>query len=230
MNVASAGKVPSQSDGNPSRQQRRLGRTRRRLCDAARSVFAEKGLDLTTVDDITERADVGKGTFYYHFSDKQDIIGALLKDVLSELTARINERCHEAKSLHELLDAMIRVHIEFFASRWEDFVLYYQGRADLTLQKGYEGIETPFIDYLKCIESHVDSVISAPIPDVVLRRLAMAVAGFLSGYYSFAVVASEGEDVDKQFSSLRRALVASLVRFVTEALPDTGSDSESIPS
>lgn len=53
-----------------SRQDRRTRATRRRLLKAARELFAEKGMDLTTIDDITQRADLAKGTFYYHFSDK----------------------------------------------------------------------------------------------------------------------------------------------------------------
>ncbi len=47
--------------------------------DVARSVFAEKGIDPATIDDITERADVGKGTFYYHFKNKEEIILAIFE-------------------------------------------------------------------------------------------------------------------------------------------------------
>jgi len=50
------------------RQSRRVKATRLKLLNAARDMFAEKGFDSTTIDDITERADVGKGTFYYHWS------------------------------------------------------------------------------------------------------------------------------------------------------------------
>jgi len=57
-----------------TRQQLRVSRTRQKLLDAASNLFAEKGLDLTTIDDITERADVGKGTFYYHFKNKEGLI------------------------------------------------------------------------------------------------------------------------------------------------------------
>lgn len=209
----------------PSRQQRRVTKTRQKLLDAARSVFANKGFDLATVDDITERADIGKGTFYYHFDNRQDLVQTIIKGVLDDLGQRMGKACKGKEELPEILDAMIGAHIEFFSERWEDFVLYYQGRADLTLNEGYEGIQTPFIDYLKVIESLVDSAISRQIPDPVLRRLACAIAGFISGYYSFAVVTTTGEDVDKTLVSLRSAFVSSLVRFINEALPDTGSES-----
>ena len=99
-------------------------------------------------------------------------------------------------------------------------MLYYQGRADLTLDEGYQGLEPAFLIYLNTIEQLVDQVISEPISKERLRRLACAVAGFISGYYSFASVASDEDNVDESFRSLRSAFVFSLVRFIREALPD----------
>ena len=208
-----------------TRQQRRVSATRKKLLDAARMVFAEKGMDSTTIADITERAEVGKGTFYYHFKDKEGVIGALMKGLIGELAAAIEQKCSEIEDLSELLDTMIGVHIEFFSNRWEDFVLFFQGRGDLYLKESYRGIETPFIDYLETMENLIDSVIRYRIPKHILRRVACAAAGFVSGYYSFAVILSEDKDVDKTFRSLRGALVASLTRFISEALPAAASRS-----
>lgn len=204
----------------PQRQQRRTHATRQRLLDAARAVFAYKGLDLASIDDITERADVGKGTFYYHFSSKERLIKELIKSVLGELVATIDDRCQGSTDLTGLLDTLIGAHIEFFSTRWEDFVLYFQSRADLTLQEGYSGIETPFINYLDRIEALLASVISYHLPKPVLTRLACAVTGLVSGYYSFVVIASTDEDVDEALRSLRGAMVASMARFIMEAAPD----------
>lgn len=205
-----------------SRQARRSGRTRAKLIQAARSVFSERGLDLTTVDDITERADLGRGTFYYHFGSKSELIRQMIREILEELTDRIETKCAEQETLGAILDALIGAHIGYFQNRWEDFVLYFQGRADLTLERSYEGIETPFLDYIQCIERVIDNALSQPISKPKLRRLACAVAGFISGYYSFASVATEDEDIDQSFAALRSAFVASLTRFVTEAMPSDG--------
>jgi AcrR family transcriptional regulator len=202
-----------------TRQQRRLSATRLKLLSAARSVFVEKGLDATTIADITERADVGKGTFYYHFKNKDGVVAELIRDLLGELVAAIENRCSAISDVSELLDTLIGVHIEFFSNRWEDFVLYFQGRGDLYLKESYAGIETPFLDYLTTIEDIIDAAIRYRLPKQVLRRIACAAAGFVSGYYSFAVISSEDEDVDKIFRSLRGALVASLTRFISEAMP-----------
>jgi AcrR family transcriptional regulator len=207
-----------------TRQQRRASITRQKLLDAGRSVFAEKGLDSATIADITERADVGKGTFYYHFKDKNDVIAELIKSVMGELVAALETKCSQISDIALLLDTIIGVHIEFFSNRWEDFMLYFQGRGDIHLEEGYEGIEGRYLSYLQSMENLIESTVRGQISKQTLRRIACAAAGFVSGYYSFAVIASEDEDVDKTLQSLRGALVASLARFINEALPQTDVD------
>jgi AcrR family transcriptional regulator len=215
---------PPRAPRDVTRQQRRASRTRQRLLDAARRVFAERGLDLTRIDEITESADVGKGTFYYHFGSKTELINDLIRQVLDELCAKMNEKCSGIESLAGLVDAMVQAHIEFFSARWEDFVLYFQSRSDLALEQGYDGIETPFLQYIEHIESLLTGVVKRRLPRAVLRRIACAVAGFVSGYYSFAAIASNDENIDKTFRPLRRAIVASLVNFVQEAARSAETD------
>jgi len=207
-----------------SRQSRRTSATRNKLIQAAREVFAEKGFDLTRIDEITNRADVGKGTFYNHFKSKEGLIRQLISEVMNELNSEMEKKCLGITDLPQLLDKIIGVHIEFFSNRWEDYVLYFQGRADLHLQEGYSGIETPFIGYLETIEVLVDSSVKSRLPKPVLRRIGCAVAGFVSGYYSFAVITPSDEDVDETLRSLRGALVAGLVRFIKETLPPANMD------
>ncbi|MEV4566188.1 TetR/AcrR family transcriptional regulator [Nonomuraea sp. NPDC049419] len=53
---------------------RRVRRTRRLIQEALVALILEKGYDAVTVTDIIERADVGRSTFYAHFTDKQDVL------------------------------------------------------------------------------------------------------------------------------------------------------------
>src|ERR1700690_3713611 len=64
---------------NPAhgRRERRSAGTRERLFRAALDLFARKVFTETTVEDITEAADVGKGTFFKYFSSKDHILLAL---------------------------------------------------------------------------------------------------------------------------------------------------------
>ncbi|MHC4244974.1 MAG: TetR/AcrR family transcriptional regulator, partial [Planctomycetota bacterium] len=62
-----------------NRSQKRASRTRKRLKEAALDVFSEKSVDAATVEEITEKADVGKGTLYQHFDDKEQIVITLVE-------------------------------------------------------------------------------------------------------------------------------------------------------
>jgi len=58
------------------------GKTRERLVSAAMELFARKGFDKTTVDEIVARAGVAKGTFYLYFKSKDDLIKELAFEVM----------------------------------------------------------------------------------------------------------------------------------------------------
>ncbi|HLJ42079.1 MAG TPA: TetR family transcriptional regulator, partial [Candidatus Acidoferrales bacterium] len=58
------------SSARGGRRERRRTETRERIFRAALDLFAERGFMETTVEDITEAADVGKGTFFNYFPTK----------------------------------------------------------------------------------------------------------------------------------------------------------------
>jgi AcrR family transcriptional regulator len=68
----------SESAVSGGRRDRRRHRTRAALVAAARTVMARKGVEPTTIADITEAADVGFGTFYNYFKSKDEIVRAVV--------------------------------------------------------------------------------------------------------------------------------------------------------
>jgi AcrR family transcriptional regulator len=65
------------------------GATRERILEAAADVFGEKGYYGAAVDDIVRASDTSKGSFYFHFPNKQGIFAALLEHLTGRLTARV---------------------------------------------------------------------------------------------------------------------------------------------
>jgi AcrR family transcriptional regulator len=62
----------------PGTPDRRVRRTRAALHEALMSLMSEKGYDALTVQDVIDRADVGRSTFYAHYTGKADLLGDLL--------------------------------------------------------------------------------------------------------------------------------------------------------
>jgi len=59
------------------RRERRSCETRERIFRAAMNLFRDHGFHRTTVEDITDAADVGKGTFFNYFPSKEHVLGVL---------------------------------------------------------------------------------------------------------------------------------------------------------
>lgn len=67
-----------------TRHQRRRMQTRQQLIRAAVELVLEKGYAAVSIQDITDRADLGRGTFYIHFKDKEDVLWSAIQDGLRE--------------------------------------------------------------------------------------------------------------------------------------------------
>ncbi|WP_455907688.1 TetR/AcrR family transcriptional regulator [Streptomyces hydrogenans] len=79
---------------------RRVRRTRAALRQALVELVLDKGFHAVTVEEITERADVGRATFYAHYRDKEDLLVGVVRDL--------------AEDRERLLPAVRQAHAEGF--------------------------------------------------------------------------------------------------------------------
>jgi AcrR family transcriptional regulator len=78
---------PRQPPARSGRRERRREETAQRLLDAAVRLFADHGYANTTVEAITEAADVGKGTFFNYFPGKELVLAALAQRQVEKIAA-----------------------------------------------------------------------------------------------------------------------------------------------
>ena len=71
---------------------RRTQRTRQALSDALIALIQEKRYETITVQDICDRANVGRSTFYAHYQDKADLLASNFQQVMESLGSRIEWR------------------------------------------------------------------------------------------------------------------------------------------
>lgn len=231
---ASSGGSPGSSSGDElaevpakDRAQRRAGRTRQRLLNAALEMFSDKGVDPTTIEEITERADVGKGTFYRHFSGKNEVVLALVEDAVDHLVELMSppplvppvqpqpmQRQGPSK-LEDALSEILAAHARFFQEHTDEFVLLFQGRVLLKLQREIgEDLDAPYQRYLAEIEHRIGPLTVQPVDRIKIRRLSCAVAGFVSGFFSFAMIGMKPEEIEQSLAPLRVAFLAALSTFL----------------
>ena len=92
----------------PDRQARRRETTRAKLLDAAKALFARQGVGSTRIQEITDEADVGFGSFYNHFPSKEALIEAVLADIVAAQGAEIDALTAHLDDPAEIISAAHR--------------------------------------------------------------------------------------------------------------------------
>jgi len=92
----------------PGRRERRAAETRERIFRAALRLFAERGFVATTVEDITEAADVGKGTFFNYFPSKEHALAAFGEMQVSKVAAAVTDPAATERPLEVTMGRMVQ--------------------------------------------------------------------------------------------------------------------------
>ncbi|MCD7034378.1 TetR/AcrR family transcriptional regulator [Metabacillus sp. GX 13764] len=72
----------------------RVIRTTKMIKEAFISLVSEKGIDAITINDITERALINRGTFYLHFKDKYDLLDQMTAETFENLAKNLRPATH----------------------------------------------------------------------------------------------------------------------------------------
>lgn len=83
--------VRKSSEKDPDR---RIQRTRQALREALLNLITEKGYEAVSVQDIAERANIGRATFYLHYADKETLIVEHMRELLANFRAEVNLEAH----------------------------------------------------------------------------------------------------------------------------------------
>jgi AcrR family transcriptional regulator len=153
--------------------------------EVARRLFSEKGIYWATVEDITELADYGKGTFYKYFDSKEAMICALLKEGLDELTAKTEQALQKVPTGSKTLSAAIEARVDFFLNRPEYLLFFHQVRGMMQLQVGAaKELRTIYDAHLAQLTKLVKPAMDAGQAGNA-RDIATAMAAYTSGLLTY---------------------------------------------
>jgi TetR/AcrR family transcriptional regulator, cholesterol catabolism regulator len=137
---------------------RSKGDTIERLYEAAVDLIGEHGYAGTTVDEIVARAGVAKGTVYYHFKSKAELVKALLDDGLQRLAASFKAEAEGAQGAEQTLRALVRAELAYI-QRYQAFsklVMSEMWRVDRDWQDGLRVLRDQYVSvYARCLDEGV---------------------------------------------------------------------------
>lgn len=147
---------------------RRVQKTRKLLQDALIELVAEIGYETVTIQEILDRANVGRSTFYAHFQDKDQLLHSIL-DRLNELFEQHKKRVLDtAKNLggvdnaHPIHSLSPTLSLFQFVGQNHRFFKAMLGN------RGYGIFAKPVYDY---VFAHVHGIFTKPVHDEALARL-----------------------------------------------------------
>jgi len=111
-----------------SRRERKKQETREKIYHTALTLFRIQGFEKTSVDQITSRADVGKGTFYNYFPSKEAVIYQYTHEINREILDRGRERMSQMARASERLF--------FVLGNWARFIQGHPEVAQVIVQEG----------------------------------------------------------------------------------------------
>lgn len=88
-----------------------VSKTKERLVDVARQLFAKQGLENTTMNDIALTSGKGRRTLYTYFKNKEEIYSAVIETELERFSAKIFEVANKRMDLEEKIVEIIYVHL-----------------------------------------------------------------------------------------------------------------------
>ncbi|AOI62109.1 TetR family transcriptional regulator [Burkholderia territorii] len=103
--AAAAAEVAEEREPRGARRKRE---TRARLLDAALRLMAEKGMEGVAINEITEAADVGFGSFYNHFESKEAIYATLVDSVFEEFADWLDRLTSSLTDPAEIISVSVR--------------------------------------------------------------------------------------------------------------------------
>ena len=137
--------MPSRSDEpdttrnttTPTRGERRKQRTRRRLLDAAFELMADRGPEAVAINEITDLADVGFGSFYNHFASKEAIFDAVMDEVFEGYADALDELIADVEDPAEVIALSMRITLlrAHHEPKWGRFLMR-EGLSPRTLSRG----------------------------------------------------------------------------------------------
>jgi len=194
-----------------SRVARRKAKTHKRLLEVARRLFSEKGVYWTTVEDITELADQGKGTFYKYFESKDAIVRTLLEEGLEELQAETEQALKDLDSGAMILSAIIEARVDFFLKHPDYLLFFHQVRGMMQLQVGVaKDLREVYDEHLHWLARLIKAAMGAGGAGSA-REVATAIGAYTSGLLTYHVLFDGSEGITRRRKYFLQTLHESLL-------------------
>ena len=173
--------MPSKSQRRSKSKKRIVSEYRRgEIIDAARTVFARRGFEGGTIDEVARHAGIAKGTVYLYFRSKPEIFKAVFEHDMKALKQSTMDRIDAAGTLREKIQAFVMVRLQNAETRSDFFRIMdaEHGNLAITRSQYRNWLREPVLHLAQAIE---DAIHSGEIRPVPAEKAAWSIADITRG-------------------------------------------------
>ena len=189
----------------PTRLDRRKARTRRALVDAARRIVADRGTTQVSIQDITDEADVGFGSFYNHFESKDDLAREAVAKGWQGTRERLEQVLNDPE--HGGIEALIN---SYLSPRHRENMAAGCVAAALSpeIARGADIVRAEFTRGIEEVVSLLADALPRTLKPRQRRTTAMALFSILVGTLAMSRAVDDAEASDDILAAGRKAALA----------------------
>jgi len=152
------------------RMDRRVQRTRKLLRESMMALILEEGYDAISIQDITDKANLGRATFYLHFKDKDELLRDVMGQFMFEFLDNVPQfsqhqwRLEDHKAVVKLFD--------FAAEHYDLYRILIMGSGGITASRQMH--QTIAENIKACIQKEIEELSAEPVipPDFIANHFA----------------------------------------------------------
>ena len=186
-----------------------MNKTKRKIFETSMKLFAEKGYDATSIEEITATVGVAKGTLYYHFSSKEEIFNFLVEEGVKLLKNSISIKTAKLTNSLDKIRAIVLIELKVLV-KYEDFMsivlsqIWGQGERNQTCKKY-------IFEYIEIIEEIVkDGMQKNEIIEGDSNIIASGIFGYVCSCLIYKMRIEKEFEIEKVFREIDKEYIKKL--------------------
>lgn len=188
-----------------------MNKTKRKIFETSMQLFAQKGYDATSVEEITATVGVAKGTLYYHFSSKEEIFQFLIEEGVKLLKNSITIKTSNLTNSLDKIRAIVLIEIKVLV-KYENFMTIILSEIWGTGARSKMCRKYVF-DYIQMIQEIVEEGIEKKeIIESDANVIASGIFGFVCSSLIYKLRTEENIEVMSLYKEIEKSFIKKLKR------------------
>ena len=188
-----------------------MNKTKRKIFETSMQLFAQKGYDATSVEEITATVGVAKGTLYYHFYSKEEIFQFLIEEGVKLLKNSITIKTANLTNSLDKIRAIVLIEIKVLV-KYENFMTIILSEIWGTGARS-KMCRNYVFDYIQMIQEIVEEGIEKKeIIESDANVIASGIFGFVCSSLIYKLRTEENIEVMSLYKEIEKSFIKKLKR------------------